>query len=147
MPHSPYTPPSSEAKPPPLCLRATGFKTALIGTTLFALPVIAQPITSYMIDRSMLNFVNNHSTYDSHTKNIILIIKIFALTLIPGLIGAICILTSLFSMKNREKWFFYTAIITYGFIIGLPIIITFLIKRKEFLTNNRPKPTNPPPTT
>lgn len=66
-----------------------------------------------------------------------------------GLVGALLILVALFGLKNREKWFFWwsillsafwcLAIFPDGLIVGVPVFILFVVKRREFETFAKPQ--------
>jgi hypothetical protein len=146
MPTNPYTPPTSEAEIPAAQQKAPGTKLSFIGLILFAFPIISKPITYFMYQRAFMDFALNTSQYESFREELRLIKNIFITSLALGLIGFIFILISFFNRKHRAPWYFYSTIslsilwglviFPFGLVIGLPLILLFLTKRKEFIFND-----------
>lgn len=143
MEASPYSPPRSELNSEETELRKKGRWVALAGIVLFTGPIWGLLGTIIGMTRAFNTLGDSDSaTPEALAENISTALVTTAIGISVGLLGVILILTALFGVKNRERWFYRWTIglsifwcvttFPFGLIIGLPIIIMLRARRAEF---------------
>lgn len=142
MNSNPYTAPSAdneiEHKP-----KKPIDKLALIGVLLFTGPICGTAIQIFALKKALEVALFRDLPWPGfmpHDLRLFLMVGLIGI--LAGLIGATCMLISLFKIKYRSKWFFYCSLALalvwclllkkYGVFIGLPVFIAFMTKQKEF---------------
>ncbi len=144
METNPYQPPSSEISKNTESIRPlekTHFKLAILACCLYIAPLLGQLASSVYLEFTLriLNYDNTPINVDNISTRLYEIMYFFIATLFLGFIGIIFMLLTI--KKSPPAWFYCSGmlisalwavvIFPLGLIVGVPMFITFLIKRKN----------------
>ena len=143
MPGDPYAPPQAVAVSPRPRRATAGRRWALLGVGLFTGPVWGKLVSIVWI----LGAFTTLSESDGGSPEVLAAQVSSALVamgvgILVGLLGLILILVALLHRGNRERWFFWSAVVIsvlwcvllfpLGCVVGIPVALVFLLLREEF---------------
>jgi MotA/TolQ/ExbB proton channel family len=127
--------------------RKRGRWLAVLGVVLSTGPIWGLVVTVFGMMKAFETMGNRDgANVDQLAGNIGSVLVSMAIGLFVGFLGAGMMVIALYGPRNRERWFYWNALLIsvvwcvfpfpYGLIIGLPMGLMFFLKRREFF----PKP-------
>ncbi len=143
MEGSPYAPPRSDAAVAGLDSAKSGRGLAIVGVAFFTGPVWGKLVTVIAIMNAFGRLSSSReASPEALAKDVSSAQMGMLIGLGVGLVGGILMLVALCSLKNREKWFYWSAVaisiiwclvaFPIGLVVGVPVAAIFVSKRAEF---------------